>query len=307
MLRTLLCSTPVASGFTGGLHREVVARLREHLDLELEWPTGPAEARSISAAAAAEGFDLVIAMGGDGVVHHLANGLGGTDTALGIIPAGTTNVLARIMGIPGRPLAATEFICSLPRAEQVPAAMLTLDHGQSGVESRLATFSCGVGLDAAVVERAEQEPHRKYRFPGLHFARTALTLTRNDFSKRPPELEVGTRLRSSRAVAVLVSLYDRYSYFGRLPIRFGTHQPGTLSLLIVRKLPTRRLWPVLYRLATGTRIGNVKGLEVWNGVSSLEVTVPNGSLAQADGELLGTPARFSVAARVDHLRVMKPG
>ncbi len=306
MARLLLCTNPSASGFTGGLHRSVVARLRESYEVETEWPGTTAEARSISAAAAADRVDVVVAMGGDGVVHHIANGLGGTGTALGIIPAGTTNVLARILGLPRKPRAATEFICERRPAETVPAAMLTLDHGASGVESRLATFSCGAGFDAAVVERAEQEPHRKYRFSGLHYARSATSVAWTGFSGRSPDLTVTTRDRSAEAVAVFVSLYDRYTYFGRIPVRFGSHEPGALSVLVARELPRRRLGSILRRVVTGAELSGTEGLEVWTGVTSVHVSASGGFQAQADGELLRSPLRLSVAARPDHLRVLKP-
>ena len=307
MARLLLCTNPSASGFTGGLHRSVVARLRESYEVETEWPGTTAEARSISAAAAADRFDVVVAMGGDGVVHHIANGLAGTSTALGIIPAGTTNVLARILGLPRKPRAATEFICGYPPVAAVPTAMLTLDHGEAGVESRLATFSCGAGFDAAVVERAEQEPHRKYSFSGLHYARSATSVAWTGFSERAPDLEVTTRDRSAEAVAVFVSLYDRYTYFGRIPIRFGSHEPGTVSVLVARELPRRRLVSILRRVVTGAALSGTEGFEVWTGVTSVQVSAPGGFPAQADGELLRSPVKFSVAARPDHLRVLKPG
>ncbi|NIR41978.1 MAG: diacylglycerol kinase family lipid kinase, partial [Actinobacteria bacterium] len=53
-------------------------------------PGGPDEARGVAADAATEGYDVVAAMGGDGIVHQVANGLLGGEAALGIVPAGTT-------------------------------------------------------------------------------------------------------------------------------------------------------------------------------------------------------------------------
>jgi len=107
-----------------------------------------ADTRAVSAAAQAEGFELVVAMGGDGMVHHVANGIGGTGTPLGIVPVGTTNVLARLLGIPSRATKAADLICSRPPPRPAPAAMLAMDHGGGGVETRLATFACGAGFDA---------------------------------------------------------------------------------------------------------------------------------------------------------------
>ena len=308
MKRLLLCANPAASGFTGGLHRAVLSRLRQHFDVEAEWPKTAADTRASSAAAAAAGFDIVVAMGGDGVVHHVANGIGGTPTPLGIIPVGAANVLARLLGIPSRAVPAADFICTQPPPRSMPAAMLTLDHGERGVESRLATFSCGVGFDAAVVKRAEQEPHRKYYLAGLHYARSAASVAWTEYAEREPGLRVSARDRSADAVAVLVRLYEQYSYFGRIPVRFGPHQADTLAVLVARSLHRRQIPSVLRRALTGSDLEKVEGFEVWTGVSSLEVVTGSTAVpAQADGELLGSPRKFSVAARANHLRVLMPG
>lgn len=306
--RILLCANPAASGFTGGLHRAVVSRLRRRFEVEAEWPRSVRDTRAVSAAAQADGFDLVVAMGGDGMVHHVANGIGGTGTPLGIVPVGTTNVLARLLGIPSRATRAADFICSRPPPRPAPAAMLTLGHGSGDAETRLAAFSCGAGFDAAVVERAEQELHRKYRLAGLHYAATAATVAWNDFTGRRHGLVVKSGGRSVSAVAVFVRLYDRYTYFGRVPVRFGAYVPDTLGVLVARSMSRRRIPAILGRAVTGRDIGKVDGFEAWSGVTDLEVIAPDSGVPlQADGELLGSARRLSVSIAPDHLRVLMPG
>ncbi len=306
MERLVLCANPAASGFTGGHHRAVVARLRRTFEVTVEWPRSTAEARSISAAAASDSFDLVAAMGGDGVVHHVANGLGGTNTKLGIIPAGTTNVYARLLRIPSDPVAAAAFIATRPPSVLLPAAMLTLDRGELGVESRLATFSCGMGFDAAVVERAEREPYRKHHFAGLHYARSAAAVAWTEVGGRPTELAIRSRHRSAEGVAVFVALHDRYSYFGRLPIRFGNHLPGTLTALIAHRLSRRSLARIAGAIVTGRDLDGINDLEVWAGITSMEIEPKGETGAQADGELLGNPNRLSIATRDGFLKVLRP-
>lgn len=67
---------------------------------------GPGDATELARAAAAEGVEVVFALGGDGTVREAAAGLAGGETALAILPGGTTNVLAHALGLPPEPLAA---------------------------------------------------------------------------------------------------------------------------------------------------------------------------------------------------------
>ena len=187
MPRLLLIANPLASGFTGSTHRQVLASLSESYQVESIWPNGPDESKEASAKAAANGVDVVVAMGGDGVTHHVANGLVGTDTALGLIPVGTTNVLARILRLPTRPLAAAKFLGADPNTRRIPVARVE----GNGPDLRIAgyaLFAAGLGLDAEIVQQAESTPHRKAWFGGLHYARSAAWLFISKFRNRLPTL-----------------------------------------------------------------------------------------------------------------------
>lgn len=307
MERVLLCANPAASGFTGGLRRAVVARLRRAFEVHTELPETAAAARAAGAAAAARGFDLVVAMGGDGVVHHVANGIGGTSLPLGIIPTGSTNVLARLAGIPRKPLRAADFICSRPAPRTAPAARLTLDHGDGRVESRVAVFSFGVGFDAAVVQRAEQEPYRKYSLASLHYATSAAAVAWGEYAARKPELQVEFQGLSTAAVAVFVRVYENYTYFGPIPVGFGPSRSDMLTVLVARSFGRRQIPSILWRAVLGRDLARTDGLEVRAGVPAFSIAAsPGGILAQADGELLGSPTKLSVAADPDHLRLLAP-
>ena len=149
MATALLIANPSASQFTGGLYREVVSALKPGFDLTTEWPISAHETGVATSEAARSGIDVVFAMGGDGVAHHVANSLVGSDTALGLIPAGTTNVLARILDVPLKPVVAAEASAEF-RPE--PTRMVRVDaETDDGPRTRYATFALGIGFDADVV------------------------------------------------------------------------------------------------------------------------------------------------------------
>lgn len=173
MDRLLLVANPAASGFTGGLHRAVVRALSRRYAVEAVWPQSAEHARELADAAQGQGVGLVAAMGGDGIVHHVAQALVGTGTALALLPVGTTNVTARVLGLPRRPLAAARLIAGAHQVVPHPALKIDLQTSE-GWRIHWAVFAAGVGADAEVVARAETEPYRKYRFGGLHYARTTV-------------------------------------------------------------------------------------------------------------------------------------
>ena len=89
---------------------------------------------------AAKQYDAVIAVGGDGTVNEVGCGLIGTDTALGIIPCGSGNGLARHLGIPMDPFKAVKWLDK--------SIFTEIDYGMMGDQPFFCT--CGVGFDAKV-------------------------------------------------------------------------------------------------------------------------------------------------------------
>lgn len=148
-LRVAVVINPVA-GVRGTLER---ARRRAELALDLLVAEGvepeihiserPGHARELTAAAVARGARVVAAWGGDGTVSEVASGVGGSPTALAIIPAGSGNGLARMLGIPTDPTKAIErFLHGSDRL---------IDAGE--IDGRPFVNVAGVGFDAHVAAR----------------------------------------------------------------------------------------------------------------------------------------------------------
>ncbi|MFQ5948623.1 MAG: diacylglycerol/lipid kinase family protein [Acidimicrobiia bacterium] len=305
MRRLVLIANPSASGFTGSLHREVVSLLAGPYDVTPVWPNGPAEARQAAADAAEEGYDLVVAMGGDGVVHQVANGLAGTTTGLGIIPAGTTNVLGRILRLPKQPRAAAEALARLDGLRPIPLAHLASD-SREGARSEYATFSTSVGFDAEVVEVAEKRPLRKLSFGGIHYARSAAWVLWSRYRSKLPELRVEAEGRRADAVAVLVQVHQPYTYFGRIPLRFTPHPIDGLAVLVIRELRLLKGIDMVLRAAATGSLDRVSDVEVWTGVPKLIIEAEPSAWFQADGELLGRTSAVEVTPAARPLLVAVP-
>jgi diacylglycerol kinase (ATP) len=114
---------------------------RRHISFDLHYTNEPMEAIDVAKMGIEAGFTRIIAMGGDGTVNEVANGLLGSSAALGVIPAGTGNDFVRMLGIPSDPLEAVKM---LPQA-----AERMVDVGRVA-ESRYFVNGLGIGIDAQV-------------------------------------------------------------------------------------------------------------------------------------------------------------
>jgi lipid kinase YegS len=151
----------------------------------------PGDARRFAATAAARGTDAVLAVGGDGTVNEVINGLLGTDVPLGILPVGTANDFARQTGIPQHARAALELVVERPAvAVDVGTlngrAFLNVSSAGLGAETTAETGAVAKGMLGPLAYAitgvrklaGEMEPRRaRFRGPGfdrevefLHFA-----------------------------------------------------------------------------------------------------------------------------------------
>ncbi|MFV1960340.1 MAG: diacylglycerol kinase family protein [Acidimicrobiia bacterium] len=286
MDHVVVIANPVASQFTGGSHRDVMAHLSKTYSVEAIWPSSASEATAAAAAAAASEASIVVAMGGDGMVHHVSQGLVGTETALGIIPAGTTNVVARLAQIPTRAVKAARLIARPNETTTVGVARMTLRRGTTET-THYAVFACGMGLDAEVVVKADSDPYRKYRFGSIHYARTAIGVGMRTFPSRRPHLSVTTDGQEIEATTALIQFRDVYSYFGKMPLRLAKEPPAPMTVLVMGRLRRHRIPQITINAIAGRELENVKGIEVWKAVEGVEVKADPPVAVQADGESLG--------------------
>lgn len=152
---------PVARGDKARQFQHYLAGLSHQCALKPT--TAPGAGRALAAEAVREGFDTIIAAGGDGTVNEVLNGLGDVPDAfarvrLGVLPLGTVNVFAKELGLPVDFLNAWRVICAgRERRIDLPTAEHTLD-GKT-VRRHFAQLA-GAGLDSRAIELVNWE-HKK--------------------------------------------------------------------------------------------------------------------------------------------------
>jgi YegS/Rv2252/BmrU family lipid kinase len=200
----------------------VLARtiLGQHaIDATVRQTTGAGDARAFAREAVAAGCPLVVAWGGDGTVNEVASSLVYTETALGIVPAGSGNGLASDLAVPFDPAAALEMAATGRTVE--------IDAGQ--VNDCLFFNIAGVGIDAVVAARFAERGLRR-RGPLAYAQLSTIELMR--YQAQTYTLTIDGRAYEHRAM--LVAIANGRQYGNRLLIAPGARlDDGRLEVVIV--------------------------------------------------------------------------
>ncbi len=158
--------------------------------------------------AAASAYEAVFIAGGDGTVGRAVEGLAGSETAVGVLPTGTTNVWAQEMGLPATGLrAAVESARRLANGPRV-----RMDVGLCNGKTFL--LWAGFGLDARVVDQLERKRHRFMK--QLNEVYYALTILRTSAGWRGTPMHVSTGAQTVQGHFMLVIAGNIRQYGGGL-------------------------------------------------------------------------------------------
>ena len=187
MKRALLVVNPKATTITVRARDVVASALASASRLEVVETKARGHASELARSAALDGLDVVVALGGDGTVNEVVNGLladgpGPGLPALAVVPAGSTNVFARALGLPNAPVEATAVLLEALHAERRRTV------GLGTADERWFTFNAGMGLDADVVRRVDHQRARGSRSTPALYVRSGFRQFFTSTDRRRPAL-----------------------------------------------------------------------------------------------------------------------
>lgn len=238
--------------------------------------------------AAANGAHAVIAVGGDGSVTDVAIGLAGTDAALGIIPKGSGNGMARTLGLP-LPVDRAIAVINTGNIQRIDAGY---------VNERMFVSNAGVGFDALI---SREFAHSTTR--GLSAYSWLVTKHLWLYREWDWEITIDGRPVTERAFLVNVANGQQFGYNFRIAPK-ASFTDGLLDVTIIRKFPK------LFGggLALRAMYGDITGSPYVQHYQAKEVTIahPELKLMQTDGDPHACGNRLDFRVAPGALKVIVP-
>ena len=313
MRRVALIYNPASGQYSGrraSQVRSVMAVLREAgIEADALETHAPGSGKALALAAARQGFDAVLACGGDGTVHEALQALVGTQVALGVIPLGTANALAQNLGLGREPVKAMRALLKAEPME-VPVGRIFFQEPSGAQGWRYFTVAAGIGADALLMSSMDPVMKRRLGY-ALYMIEAFKIWATNPFPLFDASFSVnGNGSPRTEQISQLLAIRIR-SFGGAL----GVLAPGATlhkkDLSLVAFKTRSRLQYLRFLLATVLgRQTFSRTIELLD-ADSVVCRPANGSksrvFVEADGEVLGAlPARIEVA-RETLMLLVPPG
>lgn len=251
--------------------------------------THSGEAEVLARHAAAEGYEKIVAAGGDGTINEIVNGIAGRrNIALGLLPIGTMNVFATELGLPANNLKRCWEIIQENRTRPVD---LPSANGKHFVQL------AGIGLDAQAVKETSRAFKR-------NFGPLSYLISAAQIASRPPPV---LRIESENAVTEegsFVLVGNGRLYGGRLPFfKQAVMDDGLLDVIVFKRLNYLDIIRYLQNVVFTPQISSPE-VEYFQ-TTRLRVSSDESVPVEIDGELIGNcPVEFKI--RAGGLRVLTP-
>ncbi len=252
-------------------------------------------------AAVEKGADLVIAVGGDGTVLKVSEGLIGSGVPLGIIPEGTANIFATELGIPADSGEALDLLLD------GRAALRSVDTGTVGGKSFL--LRVGIGLEAAMTVLTE--PELKNRFGVWAYLWTAFKLGRK-MKHTHYELELDGERKVEKGVTCVICNSGNLGLPGVQLMPEIDLSDGYLNVVVIKRATLRTVGSIIYHALLGIvsdeRVNGERRCYSLFSIPAKEITVtpfPE-QIAARDGEEIDSDFPLTIGVRHKALLVAVP-
>jgi len=240
-------------------------------------------------------FDAVVAFGGDGTINEIAQGLVGTDVALGILPGGSTNVMARSLGIPRDPVEATAYLAERLRS----GTRRRINVGRA--DDRYFLFAVGMGLDGEVVKRVEANPKGKREHGEWLFLWNAIKAALGEYRGVGPLITMRVDGGDEERVTLAISCNGRpFSYFKRFEVDVcpAVELDAGLDVFGLGKVTAITVPRIAWAVLVSRGHVRWKKATYHHDVTTIELAADRPLPVQVDGDYIGerTSARVELVA-----------
>ncbi len=306
----LIIVNPYASTVSDRLKSLVVYALQGRYEVEAVITEAQDHATEIGREAVNGGYDVVVAFGGDGTLNEVANGLAGTDIPVSVLPGGSTNVVARTLGIPNDVVDATEHLLACADDFRPRAIDLGLANGRRFV------FACGAGLDATAAQQVDSHPKMKHRFGPYYYTWATVKGFYAHYLRDPIRMRVETEAGDSEGVTALCQNSDPFTYFRDQAMRVCDNvalDSGTLSLAVLRRAAQRDVPFIAARvLGNRGRAGDHGQIDHFDGLAEARIQSTSRDAGgswrrfpvEVDGDYIGEHGELQLGIEPGALRVI---
>ncbi|QHI67960.1 diacylglycerol/lipid kinase family protein [Tichowtungia aerotolerans] len=259
-------------------------------DLTIQFSKSKEDGQDKVKRAVDEGVHTLLVAGGDGMINSIGSVLIGSDVALGVIPTGSGNGLARHFDIPLDPSAA---VAALARAEAKAIDV--------GFANDLPFFiTCSLAWDAALVNTFEKSPVR-----GILPYVFAAVYEFFEYHPQPFTLQLDEETEIQIEDPQLCTIANLSQYGGGAQIAPGAKaDDGQLQLVVIRRRNFAKVLPMVGKIFDGT-IDRLREIET-HSFHKLTVHRQKEGPMQLDGELLSAPAEVHIRVQPRALNVLVP-
>lgn len=313
-MRGLLVVNPRATTTSPRVIDVIVHALSNELELDVTVTTHKGHGIGLGETALQQELDMVITLGGDGVVNEVVNGIlsrgpGPEVPLLATVPGGSGNVFARTLGLPTDAVEATGMLLDRLRDGT------TRTVGLGRANDRWFVANAGLGIDAEIIASMENQRKSGHTATPARYLRTTLMEFFRSTNRKQPALTLsrkvgGTQPGAERLDGVFLAIVQNtspWTYFGNLPI--STCPDASLDLgldvFAMRRMGVPTALIATQRLLTRRAGGDARGgLVLWHDQSEFTLTASRPVEFQIDGEGMGPATEVAFTSHPQALRVV---